>query len=194
MDVVKKRIIVGITGASGIEVAIEILQILKDNDEFESHLVISDSAKETIRHECNYDEEQIQSLADVTYDVHHIGGAIASGTFPCEGMIVVPCSMKTVAGIACGYSDNLLLRAADVMIKERKKLVLMVRESPLSPIHLENLTKLAKIGVDIMPLVMTFYHRPQTIEDMISQMAARVLHQFGVVSSGFFRWGEAEQS
>ena len=89
----------GITGASGIEVAIEILQILKDNDEFESHLVISDSAKETIRHECNYDEEQIQSLADVTYDVHHIGGAIASGTFPCEGMIVVPCSMKTVAAL-----------------------------------------------------------------------------------------------
>lgn len=184
----KKRIVVGISGASGIPVSVDILEILHQQEDVESHLVISDSAKVTIQYESPWSVEDIEKLADYTYDTHEIGGAIASGSFRNEGMIIAPCSMKTVAGIACGYSDSLLLRAADVALKERRKLILLVRESPLSSIHLENMLKLSNLGADILPLMMTFYNKPQKIEDMVHHLACKTLEKFGVETAGYKRW------
>lgn len=184
----KKRIVVGISGASGIPVAVDILKMLRLEEDVESHLVISDSARVTIQYESPWSVEYIEQLADCIYDTHAIGGAIASGSFRNEGMIIAPCSMKTVAGIACGFSDSLLLRAADVALKERRKLVLLVRESPLSSIHLENMLKLSNSGADILPLMMTFYNKPQTIEDMVHHLACKTLEKFGVETFGYKRW------
>jgi len=184
----KKRIIVGVTGASGIPVAIRVLQLLRMEADYESHLVISESGKITIGYESDYSISQIESMADHIYDTHEIGAAIASGTFCSEGMIIVPCSMKTVAGIANGYSASLLLRAVDVMLKERKKLILMIRESPLSSIHTRNMHCLADAGVELLPLVMTFYNQPKTIEDMIHHLACKALDRFDIAVPHFRRW------
>lgn len=134
--------------------------------------------------------QELEELAACVYDFQDIGASIASGTFQNEGMIIVPCSMKTAAGVTCGYTDNLLLRAADVVLKERRKLVMMVRECPLNRIHLRNLLTLSELGADIMPLVMTFYNHPDTIEDMVRHMAGKALGRFGIEIPGFRRWGE----
>ena len=186
----KRRIIVGISGASGIPAAVEVLKLLKQQEGYESHLVISDSGKVTITYESSWSVKDIEGLADCVYDTHSIGSAVASGSFRNDGMIIVPCSMKTVAGIANGYSDSLLLRAADVVLKERRKLVLMVRECPFSSIHLENKLKLCNLGVDILPMVMTFYNKPETIEDMVHHMACKCLERFGIEAEGYRRWME----
>jgi len=131
----------------------------------------------------------VRALADVVYENDDLGASIASGTFETDGMIIVPCSMKTVAGIACGYTDNLLLRAADVMLKEQRKLVLAVRETPFSPIHLENMLKLSRIpGVSILPLMLTYYNHPATIEDMERHIVGKLLQRFGIEAEGFRRW------
>lgn len=184
----KKRILVGISGASGIPVAVEILKLLKLHTAYERHLVISDSGKTTIFYENEKSIEEIEALADCVYNNHSIGSAIASGSYRNEGMIIVPCSMKTVAGIANGYSDSLLLRAADVAIKERRRLVLVPRECPLSSIHLENMLKLSNLGVDILPMVMTFYNNPKSINDMVHHMACKCLERFSITVSGYKRW------
>ncbi len=184
----KKRIILGISGASGIPAAVKILELLRQQENYESHLVISDSGKVTIAYEGGMKVEEIEELADYVYDVHSIGGAIASGSFRAEGMIIAPCSMKTVAGIAGGYSDSLLLRAADVTLKERRKLVLLVRECPFSSIHLENMLKLSNLGVDILPMMMTFYNHPECIEDMVHHLACKCLERFGLDAPGYRRW------
>ncbi len=184
----KKRIILGISGASGVLAAVEILKLLRQREDYESHLVISDSGKVTITYESSMQVEEIEQLADYVYDVHSIGGAIASGSFRAEGMIIAPCSMKTVAGIAGGYSDSLLLRAADVTLKERRKLVLLVRECPFSSIHLENMLKLSNLGVDILPMVMTFYNHPECIGDMIHHLSCKCLERFGIEAAGYRRW------
>lgn len=183
-----RKIVVGISGASGIPVAVEVLRLLKEQKEVETHLVISQSGKVTIRYESDWSLEYIESLADVVYSNDAIGSAIASGSFKTEGMLIVPCRMKTVAGISSGYSDSLLLRAADVTLKEKRKLILMVRECPLNSIHLKNMKTLCDIGADICPLVMTFYNKPGNIEDMVHHLACKCLERFGIELPDYKRW------
>lgn len=183
----KKRFVVGISGASGVILGIEVLKALKGCPEWESHLVVSKMAEETIAIETRYGIDEVKGLADKVYDVGDLSAAISSGTFKTEGMAIVPCSMKTAAGIACGYSDNLLLRAADVTIKESRKLVIAARECPLSSIHLNNLLTLSKLGVIIMPPMLTFYNSSQSISDMTNHIAGKILGCFGIEYS-FGRW------
>jgi flavin prenyltransferase len=185
-----KRLVIGISGASGIPLAVHLLELMRDQDGWESHLVVSPGADRTILEETSYKPEDIFSLATRRHCIDDIGSSIASGTFRTEGMVVIPCSMKTVAGINHGYSDNLLLRAADVTIKERRKLVLVARETPLSPIHLRNLSELVSLGVVVMPPMMTFYNQPQSIADMTHHIVGKVLSEFGIEAPGFRRWGE----
>ncbi len=174
------RIIVGITGASGIVIAVTLLKKLKEIDGVETHLIVTDGGELTIRDETDFDVYDIKRLADVVYDVHEMDASIASGSFLVEGMVIVPCTMKTVAGIVCGYSDNLLLRAADVCIKEKRKLVLVPREMPFSRIHLRNMKELANLGVVIMPPVMTFYNTKMTIESHVDHIINKILLQLGL--------------
>jgi len=183
-----KRLIVGISGASGAEIGIQLLQAMQHLPEWETHLVISEGARRTISLETAYSVEQVEALATRCHPLDDVGTGIASGTFKTEGMVVVPCSMKTVAGIAHGYSQNLLLRAADVVIKERRRLVLVARESPLSTIHLNNLLLLANAGVVILPPVLTYYHRPATIQDMTAHIVGKILDVFGIELADFKRW------
>jgi len=186
----KKRLIVGISGASGVTLGINMLKILMKNLEWETHLVISRGAELTIAKETDYTLDDVKKLADKVYNINNIGDSIASGTFKTEGMVIIPCSMKTVAGIACGYSDNLLLRAADVTLKEGRKLVVVTRESPLSIIHLKNMLSLAEAGAMIVPPMVTYYNKPISIEDMNRHIVAKILDKFGIEVSGFKRWGE----
>lgn len=184
----RKRIVVGISGASGIPLAISLLKTLSEFSEVETHLVISDAAKKTLAFETEDSLEDVETLADAVYDVNAIESAIASGTFRTAGMVIVPCSMKTVAGIAGGYSDNLLLRAADVTIKERRKLILVVRETPLSSIHLRNMLELSRMGTIILPAVLSYYNNPETIEDMEMQLVGKILDQLGIPDQKLVRW------
>ena len=184
----KDRIIVGISGASGAPMAVELLRQLAANDTIETHLVFSKAANQTLEQETDVTMEELCSLADVVYENNNIGAALASGSFKTKGMIILPCSMKTLAGVACGYSDNLLLRAADVIIKERRKLVMCVRECPFSTIHLENMHKLSMMGVVIMPTVLSFYNRPESIDDCIKHIVGKILDQFDLEGVAFKRW------
>lgn len=184
----RKRLVVGVSGASGVCMASTILQVLKGDTAWESHLVISKGARRTIELEMEESFGYLESLASVVHDIEEIGASIASGSYRTEGMVVIPCSMKTVAGIAHGFSDNLLLRAADVTLKEQRPLVLVARETPLSPIHLQNMASLAVLGVRIMPPMMTFYNKPKTIEDMMLHIAGKVLAEFGVEMDNYKRW------
>ncbi len=186
----KKRIVVGVSGASGAALAVEVLRILQRAEEWEVHLVISKSAEETIRMETALTPDEVGALSDVRYDNADIGAAIASGTFRTEGMLIVPCSMKTLAGVASGYSDSLLLRAADVTLKERRPLVLAVRETPLSAIHLKNMLTVTQAGACIVPPMISYYSSPQTVEEMTRHIAYKLLDRFDVPCEGFFRWGE----
>ncbi|MCD8363787.1 MAG: UbiX family flavin prenyltransferase [Lachnospiraceae bacterium] len=185
-----KRLIVGISGASGFPLAVCLLKELKKNPEVETHVIFTRGAELTAKYESDLDADDIRALADVSYDNSDIGAAVASGSFPTDGMIILPCAMKTVSGIANGYSDNLLLRAADVTIKEQRKLVLAVRETPLSSIHLENMLKLSRIpGVFLMPPVLTYYHNPGSLAEMERQIVGRLLQPFGIETEDFRRWG-----
>jgi len=186
----KKRLVIGMSGASGASLAIQMLEILRENPDWETHLVISNGAEETIIQETEYKPTDVMELADKVYSIRDIGASIASGTFKTEGMVIVPCSMKTVAGIACGYSDNLLLRAADVTIKERRNLVLLARESPLSTIHLRNMLSLSELGAIIMPPMITYYNKPHDLNDLNRHIIGKVLDRFGIEVNGFNRWGE----
>ena len=184
----KKRIIIGVSGASGAPLALKLLKELKKVEDVESHLVITHGGELTIEEECGMPHSEFCSYADVCYDNHNIGASIASGTYKTLGMIICPCSMKTVAGIAHGYSDNLLLRAADVVLKEQRKLVLVTRESPLSKIHLDNMAHLAGLpGVFILPPVISYYSHPKTLEDVEQQIIARILDKFDI-EVGLKRW------
>lgn len=174
------RITVGITGASGILIAVELLKQLQATDGVETHLIITDGGKLTIRDETDFDVYEISRLADVVYDVHELDASVASGSFLVDGMVVVPCTMKTVAGIASGYCENLLLRAADVCLKENRKLILVPREMPFSRIHLRNLKELADLGAIIMPPVMTFYNTPVSLEGQISHIVNKILQQLNL--------------
>lgn len=184
----KQRIIVGISGASGIPIAQEVLRQLKNMPEIETHLVYTKGAEMTIPMETGSSVEEICNLADVVHDNGNIGAGPASGTFRTMGMIVVPCSMKTLAGIVSGYSDNLLLRAADVTLKERRKLVLVTRECPLGTIHLRNMYEASQLGAVILPPVLSYYNHPVSLEDCTRHIAGKILDQFGLEPEGIKRW------
>ncbi|MGM9606053.1 MAG: UbiX family flavin prenyltransferase [Oscillospiraceae bacterium] len=183
------RIIVGVSGASGAPIAVELLHALRET-RMESHLVVTPGGWRTIAEETGMTVNQVCALADVVHDVNDVGAPPASGSWRARGMVVVPCSMKTLAGIHSGYSDNLLLRAADVMLKERRKLVLMPRECPMSSIHLRNQYELSLMGAVILPPVLSYYSHPQSIKDMARHLVGKVLDQFDIEYDGFRRWGE----
>jgi 4-hydroxy-3-polyprenylbenzoate decarboxylase len=175
-----KRIIVGISGASGVIHGIRLLQVLREVDGIETHLVLSPAGRRTIVLETDFSAEQVESLADYSYRPGDIAGAISSGSFRTAGMIVAPCSIKTLSGIATSYADNLLVRAADVTLKDRRPLVLMVRETPLHLGHLRLLVQVAEIGAIVMPPMPAFYHRPTTLEELIDQSVGRALDLLGI--------------
>jgi flavin prenyltransferase len=186
------RLIVGITGATGVIYGVRLLERLREAG-VETHLVISRWGVRTLLHETPYSREHVEALATMTYAPGDMGAAISSGSFKTDGMIVAPCSAKTLAAIAHGYGDNLIHRAADVVLKERRRLVLVVREAPLSDIHLQNMLTLSRMGVVVLPPLPAFYNHPRTIDDIVDHTVSRMLDQFGLETSGVERWaGEME--
>ncbi|HDQ3697603.1 flavin prenyltransferase UbiX [Escherichia coli] len=185
-----KRLIVGISGASGAIYGVRLLQVLRDVTDIETHLVMSQAARQTLSLETDFSLREVQALADVTHDARDIAASISSGSFQTLGMVILPCSIKTLSGIVHSYTDGLLTRAADVVLKERRPLVLCVRETPLHLGHLRLMTQAAEIGAVIMPPVPAFYHRPQSLDDAINQTVNRVLDQFAVTlpKDLFARW------
>lgn len=182
-----KKLIIAITGASGAIYGIELLRVLKALN-LQTHLIISQSARLTICSETNLNMSDVTRLADYNYKPEDIAASISSGSFRYDGMIVAPCSMKTLSAIANGYESNLIIRAAGVCIKEQKKLLLTVRETPLSSIQLENMLKLSRLNVCIFPPVPAYYHNPQTIQDIINHTVARILDQFNIDTDLIDRW------
>ena len=183
-----RRIIVAISGASGAVYGARLLQVLRGLPGIETHLVVSDAGWRNLQHELGMDRPAAQALAHQVHDVHHVGAAIASGSFQCHAMVVAPCSMRTLAAIAHGLADNLLTRAADVMLKERRRLVLMVRETPLHLAHLRNMVAVTEMGGIVCPPLPAFYLRPQTVEDVVNHSVARVLDLIDVDHQLAPRW------
>src|SRR5712692_11000290 len=181
------RLIVGITGATGTIFGVRLLQMLRGSG-VETHMVMSKWGTRTLIHETDYTVEQAQRMATHNYPLGDQGAAISSGSFITLGMVIVPCSMRTLAAIANGFADNLIHRAADVILKERRKLVLVVRESPFNNIHLENMLKLSRMGVVILPPVPAFYNHPQNLDDMINHVDMRTLDQFDIHLDVMNRW------
>ena len=184
------RLIVGITGASGTIFGVRLLEALRGSG-VETHLVLSQWGARTLVHETEYSVAEVQALAFERYAIGDVGAAIASGSFITMGMVIVPCSMRTLAAVAHGFGDNLIHRAADVVLKERRKLVLAVREAPLSEIHLENMLKLARMGVSICPPTPAFYNHPTSLDDIVSYSVTRLLDQFGIRVADAERWAGA---
>lgn len=182
------NIVVAMTGATGAVYGIRLLQYLSQRPDVTTHLILSQWAEKTIRLETDVTMEDVIALADVHYNPQNQAAAISSGSFPHDGMVILPCSMKTLAAIAHGFGSELIPRAADVAIKEQRKLILAVRETPLSPIHLENMLKLARLGVVIMPPVPNFYSRPQTLNDLVDAFVGRVLAQLGIANDIYTPW------
>jgi 4-hydroxy-3-polyprenylbenzoate decarboxylase len=181
------RLIVGITGATGVIYGVRLLERLREAG-VETHLVISRWGARTLTHETPYSREQVEALAHTSYAPGNMGAAISSGSFQTAGMIIVPCSAKTLGAIAHGFGDGLIHRAADVILKERRKLLLAVREAPLSDIHLENMLKLSRMGAVILPPMPAFYNNPRSLTDIVEYTVARMLDQFGVEVPGAQRW------
>ncbi|MCK4863007.1 MAG: UbiX family flavin prenyltransferase [Dehalococcoidales bacterium] len=181
-------LIIGITGASGVIYGIRLLEVLSDNKEVETHLIISEVGEEIIRHETDWSLEQVRALADVCYDINDIGARLASGSFKRDGMVIAPCSMKTLSALANSYTDNLITRAADTALKERKRLVLLARETPLHLGHLRNMVKLTEMGAIVFPPIPAFYHKPETIRDLIDHTVGKVLDIFDIKHELFKRW------
>ncbi len=182
-----RRLIVGMTGSTGAVFGIRLLEALK-HSEVESHLIISKWAQRTIEHETRHTIEQVRALATVVHSQGDMGASISSGSFITDGMVVIPCSVRTLGGIANGYGEHLVHRAADVILKERRRLVLVVRETPLSEVHLENMLKLARMGVVMLPPMPAFYNHPKTVDDVIDHIVFRVLDQFGIQVPFAKRW------
>ena len=170
-----KRLVIGIAGASGVIYAVRLLEVLYDVPNVETHLILSDAARQTIGYETNFTVEKVMELADVQHSIKNIAASISSGSFRTMGMVVVPCSMKTLSGIAMSFSDNLLLRAADVTLKDRRPLVLLPRETPLHLGHLRLMVQVSEMGAILLPPMPAFYHRPKTVDDIINQTVNRVL-------------------
>ncbi len=182
-----KRIVIGITGATGAPYAIRILTLLRQHG-VETHLVISKWALATLKYETSLSEAELRGLASVSYTAKDMSAPIASGSFPHDGMMIVPCSMKTLAAVRAGYADDLIARAADVTLKEDRKLLMAIRETPLSLVHLDNMLFLRRANAIIFPPVPAFYTRPQTVSDIVEQSAGRMLDLMGIVTDGFERW------
>jgi flavin prenyltransferase len=184
-----KRLVVGLTGASGVVYGIRLLEALQDISDVETHLIVSKGAELTLRFETERTLEEVKALADVVYDPEQLAASLASGSFRVTGMVVIPCSMKSLAQIALSLGDNLLTRAADVTLKERRKLVVVPRETPLHLGHLRHMTAVAAMGGVILPPVPSFYHGPLTIMDVVDQTVGKVLDQFDIEHDLFRRWG-----
>jgi 4-hydroxy-3-polyprenylbenzoate decarboxylase len=184
-----KRIIIGIAGASGVIYGVRMLNLIKEQD-FETHLIISEAGKKNIEIETSYKASEVAAMADYTYDNRDVGAALSSGSFLTGGMVVAPCTIKTLSGIANSYTNNLLVRAADVTLKEKRKLVLVVRETPLHKGHLRLMTMAADMGAHILPPVPSFYNHPKTIDDIIDQTIGKIFDYLGIEHNLFRRWGE----
>ncbi|MFC5476455.1 UbiX family flavin prenyltransferase [Paraherbaspirillum soli] len=191
-----RRLIIGITGATGAIYGVRLLQLLREMPGIETHLLISDAGVLNLHQELDMRRKQVETLAHVVHNVRDVGAAIASGSFQSDGMIIAPCSMKTLASVANGLSDNLIARAADVVLKERRRLVLMVRETPFNLAHLRNMTSVTEMGGIIFPPLPGFYHRPQNISEMIDHTLGRVLDLFAFQHALTPRWAglKADQS
>ena len=181
-------LVIGMTGASGAIYGVRLLEILAANKEVETHLIVSQAAETNIRHETDWKVEEVKALADFNYNTGDIGARLASGSFKRDGMIIAPCSMKTLSALAHSYTNNLLTRSADVTLKERKRLVLMARETPLHLGHLRNMEALTEMGAIIFPPVPAFYHKPRTIQDIIDQTIGKVLDIFDIQHTLFSAW------
>ena len=192
----KRRLIVGISGASGAIYGIRLLEILQKLTEIDTHLIISKAAKRTIVLETDYKVDQVEELADEVFPDHDIAASVSSGSYQTSGMIVIPCSIKTLSGIANSFSDNLLVRAADVALKEQRKLVLVLRETPLHLGHTQLMSRSIEIGATLVPAMPAFYHRPSTIDDLINQTVNRVLDQFDIElpEDLFERWAGSRKT
>ncbi len=184
----KQRLIVGITGATGAIYGVEILRILKTNPKWESHLVLSDAGALNVWHELKLKRREVERLAGIAYHPKDIGAAIASGSFLTAGMVIAPCSMKTLAAVAHAHADDLLSRAADVVLKERRRLVVLPRETPLNLAHLRNMVAVTEMGGIVFPPVPAFYALPRSIEELVAHTVARVLDLFGIHSPRLKRW------
>lgn len=186
------KLVVGISGASGIIYGVRLLQTLHGRSDVESHLVVSDAAHITLKHELNWEPEQLLDLATHNYKLTDIAARISSGSFKTDGMAIMPCSINTVASVANSLNGNLITRAADVTLKERRKLVMVVRETPLHLGHLRLMTNLAEMGAVILPPAPAFYHHPKTIDDIVNQTVGKVLDQFNIPHTTFKRWDGIE--
>ncbi|MBI2538759.1 MAG: UbiX family flavin prenyltransferase [Deltaproteobacteria bacterium] len=187
-----RKLIVGISGATGAVYGVRILEVLAGMKDVETHLVLTRAAKMTIQVETTYSVKEVEKMADVVHDINNVGASISSGSFRTEGMVIAPCSMKSMGGIAHSVAGDLLVRAADVILKERKRLVLLVRETPLHLGHLESMVALTRMGAVIFPPVPAFYHRPKTLDDVINQTVTRVLDQFNIDVGLFERWSDEQ--
>jgi len=187
-----KRIVIGISGASGVTYGVRMLDVLRQTD-FETHLIISKAGRLNIEIETSYKPAEVEAMADFVYDHKNMAASLASGSFLTEGMVVIPCTIKSLSGIANSYNENLLVRTADVTLKEKRKLVLVVRETPLHVGHLRLMTQAAEMGAHILPPVPSFYHQPRTIEDIIDQTIGKVFDYMGIEHNLFKRWGENNQ-
>lgn len=183
----RKRLIVGITGATGTVYGVRILQLLRAA-KIETHLVVSNAGELTRAYETNFAKDELRALADVAYDIHDLGAVLSSGSFKTLGMVIAPCSMSTLGQIASGIATTLLTRAADVCLKERRRLVLMVREAPLHLVHLRNMVTATEMGAVVFPPVPAFYTKPQTLEEMVDNTAGRVLDLFDIETPVVKRW------
>jgi 4-hydroxy-3-polyprenylbenzoate decarboxylase len=182
------RLIVGVSGSSGIIYGIRLLEVLSKRNDIEVYLTITRAAELILREELSRLKENVVNLAEHNFEPDEMDAPIASGSFPIDGMVVVPCSMKTLAGISSGYSENLLLRAADVTIKENRPLIIVPRETPLSPIHLENMLKLSRLGVTVLPAIPAFYHNPSSVEEIVDYVVGKILDVLNIEHSLFERW------
>ncbi|WP_325170082.1 UbiX family flavin prenyltransferase [Noviherbaspirillum pedocola] len=183
-----RRLIVAITGASGALYGVRLLQALRERADVQTHLLLSEAGVLNLHQELGMNRREAEALADVAHNIRDIGASIASGSFQSDGMIIAPCSMKTLAAIAHGLSDNLISRAADVVLKERRRLVLMVRETPFNLAHLRNMTAVTEMGGIVFPPLPAFYHRPQNIEEMVDHTLGRVLDLYGIAHELAPRW------
>lgn len=188
-----RRIVIGVTGATGAVYAVRMLQALRSVTDVESHLVISPPGVLNIKYELGLDRQQVHALADKVYSFRDIGAALASGGFGTTGMVIVPCSMRTLAAVAHGFSDNLITRAADVTLKERRRLIMMVRETPFNLAHLRNMTAVTEMGGIIFPPLPAFYHHPKTLDEMVDHTVARVLEMLDIHIPGP-HWEGMEQA
>lgn len=184
-----RRLVVGLTGSSGPQLGVRLLEVLHERHDVETHLILSAGSSESLRLEMDRTPESVAKLADVCYGVGNLAAAVSSGSFVTAGMAVIPCSMRTLGAIASGVTGDLVSRAADVCLKERRRLVLVPRETPLNLIHLRNMETLTLAGATILPPVPAFYHRPRTIEDLLDHVVGKVLDQFGIEHDLFDRWG-----